>query len=71
MKFAAEFNLWQERNFRSVDWVGVDHASRDSVLASGPKFRGLKGSSGRWTFQNLKLLSTSPTGGMISHESRI
>ena len=40
--------------------------SRGNVLASSSKVRGFKPGWGRWIFQDLKILSTSPPEGTLS-----
>ena len=45
--------------------------SRGNVIASRSKVRGFKPGWGRWIFQDVKLLNTSPHGETLSWESRV
>ena len=45
--------------------------SRGNVLASISQVHGFKPGWGRWIFQDVKILSTSPPGGTLSWRSRV
>ena len=52
--------------------LGRHGRSRGNVLASRSKIRGSKPGRGRWIFfQDVKIRSTSPPGGILSWGSRV